>query len=236
MKEHLFSLLELQGIDAEADGLVRASEDYPAEITRIDDELEAARKDIQGHQEKMEVYGKASRLHERELEAAQLDLKKHQDRLYEVKTNREYDALQIEIEACRSRVTEQEDGILAAEEAMEQLQSNLQAAEETYKKNAEERLTRRQALQEKLAAIGEEVQKNKERRDQVRVHINPRLLTAYDRIRKGRTGLAVVRVVKNGACGGCFQEIPPQRVSEVRRNDRIILCESCGRILVWNGT
>ena len=60
------------------------------------------------------------------------------------------------------------------------------------------------------------------------------LLAIYDRIRKGGRTLAVVRLSK-GACGGCFLEIPPQRASEVRRSDRIIPCESCGRILVWNG-
>ena len=62
--------------------------------------------------------------------------------------------------------------------------------------------------------------------------IDERLLAAYARIRSNvRNGLAVV-TVKRDACGGCFNRIPPQRQFEIRQNKKIIVCESCGRILV----
>lgn len=235
MKESLFKLLELQEIDNQVDALDRARRDYPAQIALIDQEIEEARKQIQEQRAKREELEKDQRRHERELTAASADLKKHQDRLYEVKTNREYDALQVEIEACRSRVSEHENAILAAEETLEGLIPAIQSLEESCAEAEKERLKRRESLSQKLNSIGAEVEQRQERRKAVRVHVHPQGLAAYDRLRKGRSGLAVVRLVK-GACGGCFQEIPPQRASEVRRNNRIILCESCGRILVWNGT
>ncbi|MCX5754289.1 MAG: C4-type zinc ribbon domain-containing protein [Candidatus Krumholzibacteria bacterium] len=33
-------------------------------------------------------------------------------------------------------------------------------------------------------------------------------------------------------CQGCYSRVPPQRAVEVRRNDQIMNCEVCGRILV----
>ncbi|MFR9566857.1 MAG: C4-type zinc ribbon domain-containing protein, partial [Rikenellaceae bacterium] len=64
--------------------------------------------------------------------------------------------------------------------------------------------------------------------------IDERLLSAYSRIRGNvRNGLAVV-TVKRDACGGCFNRIPPQRQLEVRQGRKIIVCEYCGRILVYD--
>jgi predicted nucleic acid-binding Zn-ribbon protein len=53
----------------------------------------------------------------------------------------------------------------------------------------------------------------------------------YERIRKAKGGLAVVPVKRN-ACGGCYNAVPPQKVLELRRNNKIYTCEHCGRILV----
>ena len=66
----------------------------------------------------------------------------------------------------------------------------------------------------------------------VQAVIEDRLLTAYKRIRSNaRNGLAVVPVQRD-ACGGCFNQIPPQRQLDIKSRKKIIVCEYCGRILV----
>lgn len=234
MKESLLKLLELQEIDNQIDAIERIRRDCPADIARIELEIVGARDQIHDQRSKREELEKAQRQHERDLNAAMADLKKHQDRLYEVKTNREYDALQIEIEACRSRVTEQENAILGAAESLEGLIPRILAMEEAFAREEQERLKHKGELQEKLDSIASDIQKHQGSREAVRLQVMPRALAVYDRIRKGGRTLAAVRILK-GACGGCFLSIPPQRASEVRRSDRVIPCESCGRILIWNG-
>ena len=61
------------------------------------------------------------------------------------------------------------------------------------------------------------------------------VLNIYKRLRKGKNGLAVstVNPVKH-SCQGCHKRLPPQKVQEVRKNNDIIFCENCGRILVWD--
>lgn len=62
--------------------------------------------------------------------------------------------------------------------------------------------------------------------------IEDRLLKAYHRIRTSyRNGLALVAIERD-ACGGCFNQIPPQIQLEVSQRKKIIACEHCGRILV----
>ena len=68
--------------------------------------------------------------------------------------------------------------------------------------------------------------------EKVEAIIEDRLLTAYKRIRSNaRNGLAVVPVQRD-ACGGCFNQIPPQRQLDIKSRKKIIVCEYCGRILV----
>jgi predicted nucleic acid-binding Zn-ribbon protein len=42
-----------------------------------------------------------------------------------------------------------------------------------------------------------------------------------------------VPVIK-GACSACFAALPPQRVNEARLADRLVLCDACSRILIWD--
>ena len=72
----------------------------------------------------------------------------------------------------------------------------------------------------------------REKAKKLEATIEPRLLTAFKRIRKGaRNGLAVV-YVQRGACGGCFNKIPPQRQLDIRSRKKVIVCEYCGRIMI----
>jgi predicted nucleic acid-binding Zn-ribbon protein len=71
-----------------------------------------------------------------------------------------------------------------------------------------------------------------EKSEELQTRIEERLLTAYKRIRtNARNGLAVVSIQRD-ACGGCFNQIPPQRQLDIKSRKKIIVCEYCGRILV----
>ena len=68
--------------------------------------------------------------------------------------------------------------------------------------------------------------------DKASQHIEERLLVAYNRLRgNAKNGLAVVTIQRD-SCSGCFNQIPPQRQSDIRQRKKIIVCEHCGRILV----
>jgi predicted nucleic acid-binding Zn-ribbon protein len=106
---------------------------------------------------------------------------------------------------------------------------------ETSKAKLEET---RVVLEEKRLALAEvsksteaEELKYMHERQKIHARINPTDLTAYERIRKAKKGKAVVPV-KRGACGGCFNKVPPQKLLELRLNDKLFTCERCGRMLV----
>jgi len=87
-------------------------------------------------------------------------------------------------------------------------------------------------LDDIIAETQKEEDKLLETSEQAYAIIEPRLQYAYKRLRSNaRNGLAVVTVQRD-ACGGCFNQIPPQRQLDIRTRKKIIVCEYCGRVLV----
>ncbi len=233
MKESLHSLLNLQRVDTELDKLRKVQTDYPEAIAEIRKKVDSAKQAVDVKKEQAAELEKNRRHVEGELEAIQADLKKHQDRLYEVKTNREYDALQIEIEVLRNRADENETIILEGIEQHDDLKEMLKEEESAYKALKAEYMAEIKDLQSRLDRVDEDARGWREEREAAETDVEMRVLSTYSRIRAVvRDGVAVVPIGK-GSCGGCFRELPPQRRMEVRRQDRILRCENCGRILVW---
>jgi predicted nucleic acid-binding Zn-ribbon protein len=233
MKESLLKLLNLQRIDTELNKLRKVQTDYPEAIAELRKKLETAKQAVDDKKQQAIDLDKTRRHLEGELETIQADLKKHQDRLYEVKTNREYDALQIEIEVLGNRADENETIILEGIEQHDDLKTMLEEEESAYKALKADYLGQIQDLQSRLDLVDGEASGWRKQRSVAEELVERPALSNYNRIRRVvRDGVAVVPIGK-GSCGGCFRQLPPQRRMEVRRQDRIIRCENCGRILVW---
>ena len=87
-------------------------------------------------------------------------------------------------------------------------------------------------LEQIISETKQDEEKLREKAKKLEANIEPRLLTAFKRIRKGaRNGLAVV-YVQRGACGGCFNKIPPQKQLDIKLRKKVIVCEYCGRIMI----
>lgn len=233
MKESLYSLLELQEIDKEIDTLERSKEEFPAEIGRLEAELGAARDKIDETEKHVGELESSRRLMEGELDSINADLKKHQDRLYEVKSNREYDALQVEIESLGSKKDEHESGIIKSIEDHEDLSTKLTEDKDAFSEREKEIKDRIKDLTSRLDSVEEDVQKWMKKRKTLENKVEKPALSAYNRIRRMvKGGIAVVEI-KKGSCGGCYRQLSPQLLVEARRINRVMRCENCGRITVW---
>ncbi len=233
MKDSLYSLLELQVIDKEIAALERSKEEFPAEIDSLNEELETARRNIDETENHIGELDSSRRLMEGELDSISADLKKHQDRLYDVKSNREYDALQTEIESLGTKKDEHESGILRSLEDHEDLSTKLAEDKDAFADREKEFLERIKDLTSRLDSVEGDVQKWTRKRKRLEKNVDHPALSTYNRIRRMvKGGIAVVEV-KKGSCGGCFRQLSPQLLMEARKIDRVMRCENCGRITVW---
>lgn len=149
-----------------------------------------------------------------------------------MKNNREFDAISKEIEIQGLEVQ-------VCEKKIKEHQFEINNKTEVYEKalaDLEERKKDLEIKRAELENITSETQKEEEilvaEADKAEEKIEDRLRIAYNRLRSNfKNGLAVVTIERD-SCSGCFNQIPPQRQSDIRQRKKIIVCEHCGRILV----
>lgn len=231
MKAALYNLIELQEVDNELQALEDLKGDLPQQVEGLRKELEAYQSNLNKLKSDLEK-AKKSRLHwEVEVKVQQDKLKKYQDQLFAVKTNKEYDAITVEIDSTKEKIDEGETKILEFIESEEKLTEevrNIQGHIRVLKENLKDK---EKELEVKIRDTESDSQILEKRRKALIEKIRKPLLYQYERIRKAKGELTVVGVNKY-ACEGCYAAIPPQKVLEIRSMEQLILCESCGRILV----
>ena len=231
MQESLRALLELQKTDQDLHELEQYKVDIPNQLETMKSAQAEAESRLTEQETKVEELDRDRRQRERELQTAQEQVKKYQGQLFSVKTNKEYDALQAEIQAQKILIGELEDDILQliteAEAAVEALEAMRGETDSLVARFSEES----GALESRLSAVDEDVAVKMDERKRMAMRVENRVLGVYNRIRRNLRGMTVVPI-KKGACSGCFNIIPLQIVLQIRQGQRLVSCESCGRILI----
>lgn len=221
----------LQCVDSSIDELQELKGDLPGLVRDLQNRI----KDQEDSRKMLEDTVKQSLVSRDEADTEIVSLKekieKYKAQQFEVKSNKQYDALGREIDYSQERITK-----LTKE--LEQLEGKAGLAKEDAQKIGPEIERLASELKEKSAELAlvnkeheEEELKLHHEREKLVARIQKSDLQMYERIRKAKSGLAVVPV-KRSACGGCYNRVPPQRVLELRKNSHISTCERCGRILV----
>lgn len=234
MKEILEKLTSLQKVDKKLYKLESVKGDLPQRVNQLSNDVEHAKTVLQGVTEKKDNTLKERDLVELEIKELENSKKKYQDQLYEVKNNREYDAVTQEIENVTKKISENESRVLELMGIEEETQIELKNAEEALAAVEVKLKEQRTALEETLAKTVKEEEALKKEKATIASQLNPKMLASYERILRAKNGLAVVPILTNGVCGGCYKTLPPQRVLEIREGERLFLCEVCGRMLIWD--
>ncbi len=230
MREQIRLLAQLQELDRKIQELEKDIVTVPEEITTLKGMIgrgEKSSEEVGGEIENLE---KERRHKERDLSAKEESLSKYQSQLYEVKTNREYSALMVEIDSSNQEKSELENEILVLMERGDELRGIIEKKKEELRKERETLAEEEKKNRERVSILKEGLEKNqRERAGQVE-KIEAELLSCYEKVLKGRGGLALVPVQAE-ACQGCFTKLPPQVINEIMQARRIITCERCSRIL-----
>lgn len=233
MQKDLSLLLDLQEIDDQLGELERSKIYLPEMIQNLEREVDDIGQEVLGHEKTLEECQREQRLLELEIETDKTELDKFQKQMRVIKTNREYDALTAEIDAKKQGISDKEERILAlmaaGDEAKDKLVELRERLKEVKSRNGEQLHMLRSQESTLQAKIDDKIQK----RTILVKDINKQVVGIYERVRRGKGGMAVVTIRKR-ACSGCFKQIPPQRIQEIRRGDRIFACDNCGRILTWS--
>ncbi len=232
VEEKLTAVLALQKIDSKIDEIKTLKGELPMEVKDLEDEIEGLQTRLNNIDAEINSINNFIEAKNNAKKEAQALIKKYEKQQDNVKNNREFEAInkEIEMQELEVRLNEKhsKDATFEQRDRM-----NLRVKTEEKIKDVEESLTVKRQELEKISIDTEKEEKIlAEKSEGAKSKVDPRLLTAYERIRRSyRNGLAVVPILRD-SCGGCFNVIPPQRQSEIRQHKKIIVCEHCGRILV----
>jgi predicted nucleic acid-binding Zn-ribbon protein len=234
LREQLELLWELQKIDLGLKSIKEEKDRYPKEMKKLDEKQKAERERIEREKEKVESLEKTRRQKEGQLALEQEKIKRTEARMSEVKTNKEYQALLTEIDAVKEANSRMEEEILQVMDEIDELKKDLSKREKDAGITLEKIEAERKKLQEKMAHDEKVWDGQMERREVLSKQIESKLVKLYNTLKEKRHGVGVVSV-KHETCQGCFVNVPPQLFIEVQKNNTIVRCPNCNRILFWEG-
>lgn len=231
MINRLKTLYELQVIDDQLDELEELRGDLPNAVKELENKIKAINDDIEQKEKERKSSLKKREENEEETEKLKDNQKKFKAQLYQVRNNKEYDALTKEIDHSDeiiNKLTAENDALA---DLSKKLSEDIELVSPMLNELSDELKIKQADLKEIIKANEKEEVKLLQLRKEKEAETKKPDYAAYMRIRKAKKGKAVV-TIKRSACSGCHNIVPSQRQLEIRRNNKLFFCEYCGRILV----
>lgn len=229
MKEQLALLEQLQKIDNEIDIHEKDLARLPDEIQEIARTLVVTRRDISELKGKLGDTETSLKKREQDLTVEQDKIKRSERRLLGIKNVKEYNALSREIKLGKKVAGEIEENVLALMNEAEGLRKLLDRREAEYRE-LEECLAKKKA---EADAIGNKAKKQllklNSEKEKITICLEQDFLKRYLTVKKVR-GNAVAEM-SNGICTACHMSVPPQLNIRVLKQEELIMCPNCHRIL-----
>lgn len=232
VEEKLATLYQLQTIMTEIDKIRTLRGELPLEVQDLEDEIAGLETRLQNFQAEVKRLETSIAEQKNKITEANELIGRYKTQLDNVRNNREFDNLSKEVEFEGLEIEYSEKKIREYTEACEAKKQDITELIEKKEGREADLEQKKGELDQIITETKQDEERLREKAKKLEAVIEPRLLTAFKRIRKGsRNGLGIV-CVQRGACGGCFNKIPPQRQLDIKLRKKVIVCEYCGRIMI----
>jgi predicted nucleic acid-binding Zn-ribbon protein len=231
MNELYSSLLQLQELDQQiAQAEVRVKEFTPrldelrAPVVALERDAEQARgqlEDLRKQQKKLDhgLNNKRDRLR-----IFQEKAEKARNVREEAATRTEIDFIARAVEAEEAESNDVNDQVRRQDMKLDDLQKAAGKTKEDLQPRVDEMEAQRDAAIADLKVL-------QDKRANAALHMDKAAVRLYDRVRSGKRKTALAPLTRDGACGSCYNVLPPQEQSEIRQGASLRRCEACGVIL-----
>ncbi len=235
MEEKLSLLIQLQEIDAKIRTQIAQKNRLPEALATLELRRVSINDNLDKVKEALLAAQKVKRDRDKDLETGVQKVEKLKTRSSEIKNNKEYQALLKEIEAAEQENKAVEDDILGLMEKIDAAAGQITAAEQRAKEEAAEIQVEQKQYEAAFAKLEEELKEIEEERQKAIARIPKQLLSQYQKLLGTKAGIAITEA-RGESCSGCYMSIPPQVYVNVKKNENIITCPNCGRILYFKET
>jgi len=236
LREQMERLAVLQTLDLKIREMQREKDQIPARLAALEAEFKKEEETVLSQKVELDRLLKERRHKEKELDEETERVKKTEARVFEIKTNKEYQAILKEIDGAKKLNRQREEEILGLLERFEELQKAAREGEKELAVKRKEYELLISDLRERAAQFDQKMAAEVKERDERQKGLPPDILGKYQMLLEKRQGLAVASV-SNGVCHACNMNLRPQLYIELQKQQTLILCPNCSRILFWeNGT
>jgi hypothetical protein len=232
MSPDLDRLIKLQQLESAIEEARRSIAAHPARLQDADTRLDTVRRALEDARQKLKLNQDARRTLEKDAAVFQTRLSKFKDQLSEVKTNREYQAIQKEMEVAQGELRAAEDKVLDRMVEADGLTAEVKQRETALASQQKAIEAEKNKLGVELTSTEQALSGATAARTELLAQTEPRLVALFEHVMRARKGVAVCAAA-DGHCTICHVRLRPQVFQEVRRNDSIIQCDSCQRILYY---
>ena len=230
MQATIQNLIMLQSIDNKLAEIEMLRGDLPKQVESLKAELNELEEEINTDRNSIETFNKEKTDITNEQALNKEKLIKFQDQLYKATSNKEYEATSAQIEFCEQEINRIKLRIIEIDAKVMEMEEGLKPKVEKLAALESEHKDRMNELNVRINETSKEEDELKAKRNETAAKIRKDVSNKYERIRKAKNGIAVAPIVKS-SCGGCFNQIPPQIIIELKKKDMIRTCEYCGRII-----
>jgi predicted nucleic acid-binding Zn-ribbon protein len=225
-------LIELQDIESRAAVAGKAIAEAPGRIASLDALLQSATAALAAAKQSLTDNQTHRRSIDKDLISAQQRQEKYKEQLMAVKTNDEYRAMQHQIEAVGAEVLQHEERVLVSMMEADEVNAAIKKAEGALKAAQAKVAAERGAIENEVKTNQAALAELNAARDRITAALeNKGVIDTFQRIAKVR-GIAVARA-EGERCTLCQVRLRPAVFAEVRKNDQIVQCDSCQRILYF---
>jgi len=233
MSPDLEHLIELQNLETAIEESRRRIAAYPQRVAEADERLAHAKEAVETAKQRLKACQEARREQEKEAAVYQSRLSKFKEQLSAVKTNKEYQAMQHEIGTAQKDLGVVEERVLERMMEADALTAEVKKAEQTLAAQQKAVEAEKKTLAEELATVEAALEEATAKRGARIAALPPPLVALFEQVARARKGVAITTATRDGLCAACHVRLRPQVFQEIRRNDQIIQCASCNRILYY---
>lgn len=230
--EQLRYLVQIQEKDSQIIEITEKQKTLPDILSSLRLDLEKGQGSLAEAEREYENATKERKNLEDLLQDAEERIKKLKGRVSEIKTNKEYQALLKEIATAEQEKSDIEEKIIILLEEIDNLKALCTDREHIITEEEKKFQEKKKKIEEDFQQWSERLKELEGQKALLGSQIDPKLLAEYNKLISTRKGLAVT-LVQNEYCLGCHMRVPPQIFTEIRKNDKIIYCLNCRRVLYW---
>lgn len=231
LKEEIKKIANLQEIDSNIHNLAELKDKIlPSKLKKITEEFEQKKQKVSIFEERTKALQLTKKDKELNLASKEEALKKSQGQLYQLKTNKEYQAKLTEIASLKADISLAEEYLIKALDELENIKKESLTEKELLSQEEKIYLKEKQVIIDQEKDIEAKINNLCDKRKMHTKDIDRKILSRYESLLKTRRGLAIVPI-KNNNCSACFMAVTHQKINDIKKYIDLVSCENCVRIL-----